>query len=302
MTTDVYVDILFIVNLGMDCLCLLLTARLLRRRVVGWRLALSCLAGGGYAVAALFVPVGRVAALGLDMAACLLLCGLAFPLGSPDSGRGRVSDLLRISGVYLLVSLVMGGIMTGLSNLLNRAGCAELLADTAADSPAAWLFALLALVGGGISLWGGKLFRRAGRAQTATLTVTLGEKTVTLTGLVDSGNLLTDPLDGRPVVPLEREAVVSLLSPALLACLEARDTSPATLCRLPEAARLRVIPAATATGDSLLLCIRPDRMSITTTDRREGGEVKALIAPIKLSTPVGDGSPTPQALIPATLL
>ena len=39
MTTDVYGDILFLINAGMDCLSCLLTARLLRRHIRGgWRL------------------------------------------------------------------------------------------------------------------------------------------------------------------------------------------------------------------------------------------------------------------------
>lgn len=66
MTTDVYGDILFLINAGMDCLSCLLTARLLRRHIRGGRLALASLLGGVYAVAALFVNVGRAAALALD--------------------------------------------------------------------------------------------------------------------------------------------------------------------------------------------------------------------------------------------
>ena len=41
MTTDVYGDILFLINAGMDCLSCLLTARLLRRHIRGGRLALA---------------------------------------------------------------------------------------------------------------------------------------------------------------------------------------------------------------------------------------------------------------------
>lgn len=302
MPTDVYADILFLINAGMDCLCYLLTARLLRRHRHGWRLALASAAGGAYAVLALFLTLGQGAALALDIAVCLLLCRLALP-PPPDASPGsRLGSLVTTGGVYLLVSLLMGGVMTGLYNLLNRAGCPEALTGAGEDGPTAWLFALLALVGGGLSLWGGRLFRRTGSRQTALLTVWLGGRSVTLQALVDSGNLLADPLDGRPVVPVEIAAIAPLLSPELLACLREGDSAPERLCRLPEATRLRVIPAATATGQGLLIGLRPDRLTLRPTARGEELEVTALLAPLSLPPSGEAGSPSPQALIPSTLI
>ncbi len=157
MTTDVYGDILFLINAGMDCLSCLLTARLLRRHIRGGRLALASLLGGVYAVAALFVNVGRAAALALDCLMCLCLCALVF-LPGQEAGRRRWLSVFPACGVYLLGSLVLGGVMTGLYNLLNRAGCPDALAGMGADGPTAWLFALLALLSGLLSLWGGRLF------------------------------------------------------------------------------------------------------------------------------------------------
>lgn len=302
MTTDVYADILFLINAGMDCLCYLLTARLMKKQIQGWRLCMASAAGGGYAVLALFLTVGQKAALAIDIATCLLLCRLALPPPKNETRGRRLKSLITTGGVYLLVSLVMGGVMTGLYNLLNRAGCPEALTGAGDDGPTAWLFALLALVGGGLSLWGGKLFRRTGSRRTAALTIRIGQKTVTLDALVDSGNLLTDPLDGRPVIPVEITAVEPLLSPALVACLRAGDTAPETLCRLPEAARLRVIPAATATGQKLLIGIRPDRVTIRTDPRGEELAAVALLAPLTLPPGSDPDAPPPQALIPATLI
>ncbi|MBQ5725514.1 MAG: sigma-E processing peptidase SpoIIGA, partial [Clostridia bacterium] len=38
MSVDVYVDVLFLINAGMDCLCLSLAARLLHHPMSLWRL------------------------------------------------------------------------------------------------------------------------------------------------------------------------------------------------------------------------------------------------------------------------
>ena len=301
MTTDVYGDILFLINAGLDCLSCLLTARLLRRHIRGGRLALASLLGGVYAVAALFVNVGRAAALALDCLMCLCLCALVF-LPGQEAGRRRWLSVFPACGVYLLVSLVLGGVMTGLYNLLNRAGCPDALAGMGADGPTAWLFALLALLSGLLSLWGGRLFRRTGSRQEAEVTVALGNRSVTLSGLIDSGNLLTDPLDGKPVIPVQASAAAPLLSAELAACISEGSTDPARLRALPEAARLRIIPAATATGHSLLIGIRPDRVTIRLPDAEGATEAVALIAPLELPEAGEAGNPALQALIPAAVI
>ena len=83
MEVEVYADLLFLINAAMDGLCLLLTGRLLHRRVKPWRVALASVLGGVYAVAALFPEVGTVLSLLLDAAVCLIMCALVF------GGRGR---------------------------------------------------------------------------------------------------------------------------------------------------------------------------------------------------------------------
>lgn len=297
---DVYVDLLFLINAGMDCLCFLLTARLLRRRVVPWRLLLGCVLGGLYAVLALFPDVGRAAALVIDLCVCALLCLTVF--ASRQDGLGT---LFRTVGVYLLVSLALGGIMTGLFNLLNRAGCAGSLSAGGEDGPTAWLFALLALAGGAVSLWGGRLFRRTGTHQGCTVTVEMNGRRAVLRGLVDTGNLLRDPLTGRPVIPVDRAAVRPLLSPALWDALEAQGH--VGLADVPEGSRVRLIPAVTAAGDTLLVAVRPDAVSVSNGERNDAcvhSDVPVLIAPTSIPPPAGiseDGD-RPQALVPAELV
>ena len=134
------------------------------------------------------------------------------------------------------------------------------------------------------------------------MTVALGNRSVTLSGLIDSGNLLADPLDGKPVIPVQASAAAPLLSAELAACISEGSTDPARLRALPEAARLRIIPAATATGHSLLIGIRPDRVTIRLPDAEGATEAVALIAPLELPEAGEAGNPALQALIPAALI
>jgi sigma-E processing peptidase SpoIIGA len=290
METTVYGDLLFLINGGMDCLCFLLTARLLHRRLSTPRLLIGSALGGVYAVVALLIEVGQVPALLIDIAVCLLLCVLVFP-GEP----GHRQSWLLAAGVYLLVSLLMGGAITGLYNLLNRLELGRWLNQAGADGPTAWLFTLLALGSGLLAAAGGRLFG-ARHTDPVTVEVTLHKRTVSLAGMVDSGNLLTDPVGGLPVVPVSREALRPLLSPALMAILEDSPPRLEALTKFPEARRIRLIPTTTATGQGLLVGVhgpKGDRVR----------QVDALVAPTDL-TGQGrreNGQDSPQVLVPTSL-
>ncbi len=291
-TVDVYADLLFLINAAMDGLCLSAAARLCHRRTRAWRLLLAAVVGGVYAPLALLVPVGRWTALLVDLGVCGIMCVLTF-------GRRR---LWSVSLVYIALSMALGGVMTALYNLFNQAGLADHL-PAAEDGAGAWLFLLLALGGMVITLRGGHVLRRASSNRFCTVTVTLGDRSLSLCALIDTGNHLTDPLDGRAVICVDQAAITPLVSLQLRSiidsALDGQIPSPDALADLPEAFRFRLIPTQTATGHSLLPALRPDRITITpirdTPRRSPAPDVDALIALIP--TPTGDF----QAILPAEL-
>ena len=129
------------------------------------------------------------------------------------------------------------------------------------------------------------------------LTVTVNGKTVTARGMIDSGNLLTDPIDGTPVIPVNRALLMPLLSPELRNLLEQSPMPLESLSGLAEAPRLRIIPANTATGKGMLLALRPERLTLTETEGKQTSQaVACLVCPIAMEDAPAD------ALIPATLL
>ncbi len=286
---DVYADILFLVNGGMDALCLALTAGLIHRPLTWRRMIAAAALGGLYGVAVLFLEMGAVFSLVTDVAVCLLLCCVAF------GGR----KLWLTGGVYLLASMALGGIMTALYHWLNRAGMAALL-PIGEEGVSSVAFALLAAISGLFTLLWGKIFRKSEgrRAVSLSVKVAFGGQTVTLKGMVDSGNLLTDPISGTPVIPVRREKLLPLLSKDVGELLTADAPDAEKLARLPEGTRIRLIPTSTATGQGMLAALRPDDVSLTADEGNRGGQpysVKALVCPIPLE---GDT----EALVPSSLL
>lgn len=276
---DVYVDLYFLINASMDLLCLAMTAAILHRAAKRWRLLLAAVVGGAYAVGMLLVGIGGVTGVLLDLCMAVLLAAIAFA-----ARGGRAGQLLRNAGAYALLSALLGGLMTVLYRFLNRLNLP--LEALQGDGLSAWMFAILAAVAGFFTLRGGKLFRRSEATHDVRLEIVVAGRTAHLCALVDSGNLLTDPLSGRSVIVADPEKLTPQLPDGLLDAL-----SHPTDAREPYIRRVRLIPARTATGDGMLAAFIPDRLTVI--DGRTRTEVNDLVA----LSPLGDAAKGFDALI-----
>ena len=258
MVTEVYADLYVLVNAGMDLLCLMITAALLRRRIHRLRLLLASLLGGLYALAALLLGLGGLIGFLLDLLAALGMCAVTFC----QRGLGW-GALLRASVTCGLTSALLGGVMTALFTWLNRLDLPlELLQG---DGLSVWMLAILAAVAGLLTVKGGRLFARAKSVEAVTVEAELLGKRIALRAMVDSGNLLRDPISGKGVIVVERARLVGFFPRSLLEG-DGWDEDAELACRV------RLIPTATATGQGLLVAIRPDRVYITDRDGRSEGD------------------------------
>ena len=276
MGTEVYADLLFLVNFSMDYLCAYLCASLLRRRAAPWRLLIASAFGGLYAVAALFFSLSQWIALLTDAAVCMVMCFLLFyergvPLRFP----------VAACPLFVGVSMAMGGMMTALFHLLNRL---ELPLDALRreqDGLSAWVFALLAGISTFAGMHGSNLLRRSAVRRYARLSVTLGGRTVELQALLDSGNLCRDPISGRAVIFIDPLSAQTLLG---------RGEEDADIAR-----RFRLIPMETVAGKRLQRAYMPDRVCLT--DSGGSHTVDVLIAPAETLR----GAGVYQAIVSAEL-
>lgn len=263
--TEVYIDLYFLVNASMDLLCLAMTAAVLHRPARRRRLLLASLLGGLWAVFTLLSGISGALGVLLDLLFAVVLAAAAF-----SEKHGKASRLLQNAGAFALLSALLGGLMTVLYRFLNRL---ELpLEVLQGDSLSAWMFAILAAVAGFFTLRGGRLFRRSGAIREVHLEVTVDGKTALLHALVDSGNLLCDPLSGRSVALADPAKLAPCLPPGLLHALEHPEDAPSEYAR-----RIRLIPARTATGEGMLAAFAPDRLLvITKTERLSTNDLIAL--------------------------
>ena len=290
MTVEIYGDILFLINMGMDALCLGLTGRILHRKLPKGRFWLAAILGGVYSMLSLLWDGGQAVSLMADIAVCLAMCGMVF--GSKKAGGS--GGYFGACGLYFVLSMALGGMMTALYHVLNRLDLKRWF-PTSEEGLGIWLFTLLALLATALSLWGGKRIKRYAMIHTCTAEIWLQNASVTLEGMVDTGNLLREPLSGRAVLCADSEHLTPILSDEWKKATQIGITvSEKSLGQLKG---LRLIPSVTAEGETLLMGFLPDRVSLRwqKNGRCYSKEVDAVIAVVHRLKGT-------QALIPVDLL
>ena len=243
----VYADLYFLVNAAMDFACLVTVAAILRLPKRPLRAVLAAMAGGAFALSVLLLP--QAAAMVLSIPAGFALCRLGL-----RTGRGNARRYLLACALFFLCSAILGGALTAFYGFF---GAADLLLPAGEDQlllllPTAAVLSFLSLF----------LTRRAAgarRKRTAMLEITLEGNTVRLEGLIDTGNLLREPVGGLPVVILSGDAAARLLPGGVLpeALLTGGELLPRNLRR-----RLRILPISGFQSRRLLPGILPDRVTV----------------------------------------
>ena len=273
----------------MDYLLLLAAARLAGEPLRRWRVALGAALGGLYAVA-IFLP-------GLDFLShplCRLACGAGMLLAAYGGSR----RLLRQGILFVALTCAFGGGVVAIG-LLGGTGLAlgNGVFYSALDLKVVLLSA--AVCYGVLTLVFQRLNRHsAASGELVSARLGLGGRWVALTALVDTGNTLTDPVSGRPVMVAEGESIAALFPKDH--CPRSSDLSDpaAGLARLGTGAwrtRFRLLPYRSVGVDrGLLLAVRLDSLEL---DGQGRGPVLVALSP----TPVSDGGGY-QALIGAEIV
>jgi len=292
MEQTVYADILFLINFSMDFLCFYITAKLLHRKLPKLRAFISSIGGGVYSVAILFAGFLPPLELVLDIFVGFIMCVIVFV-----SKKTTVPKLMLSSLAYVGVSVALGGIMTATFNMINLLGFPWDSLRDSGDGMPVWLFALLAALSGAATLMSGRFFRKKQSERTADIEISYGGKTIRLTALSDSGNLVRDPISGKSVVVADISSLSGTFPEEILHAVKRRDAS--ALAQLPPeiAKNLRFVPSRTATGGGMLYALSPERITVISSGEKSY-DVDALIAPVQLGASAGGF----EALIPPELL
>ncbi|GHV05432.1 hypothetical protein FACS1894217_02290 [Clostridia bacterium] len=241
----VYIDSVFALNLILDYLLLLLSARLAGLPFRRWRLGVAAGFGAVCAVLAAlpdFEPLNAV----------WLRALLSVPIALIAYGAGRY--FWRGLLLFWVSSFVLAGAISALG--LHTISIAPLLLTAAA----AYLVLTFALKG---------FSRHAGKSKIVRVSVTLNSRETSFDALVDTGHGLTDPVSGQPIIVADAACVASLLPAEVRRQLDERSLSnPIGLFQRVNGGMFRLVPYQTIGAKSFLLAFRPDRLTVAGEDSR----------------------------------
>lgn len=253
----IYGDVLAVINFSMDFLSLYVTARLMHVPPSPKRLTWAAVLGAAYSLLAVALGISGVFGGILSLAAAFLLTFIAF-------GKQRNADRLKNTAVFYLVSFALGGGITAVCNTLNVwQNKKEIMIngtfDTVYGDVPFGLLILLAAVCGLFSLVSGKLVRKKAATVECTVELTLGGESVVLPAIADTGNLLKEPISGKPVIIAVLGSVRRLIPIGLIPLFSRGDTS---VIEAASNLHVRVIPLSTVSGSSILYGFLPDLVRI----------------------------------------
>lgn len=208
MNYTIYLDVLFLVNFGMDYLILWLTGRLCHQQIPWWRYLISALTGSFLLLLIIWLPIPEawiyyICSYGIIG---ILMCYLAF---RPKGLKAVITCYL----CQLLVTFLLGGIMNWLYFSSPVQHWMNGLWDKETGIQLREFMLLLFLAGAIFSILtaGFRQYRKEERQNLYDLSLYFGEQNIYGIGLLDTGNFLIDPMTRQPVIVADARWIKKLL-------------------------------------------------------------------------------------------
>lgn len=270
MKEELFIDTYLLTNWLLNLACLYTTQTITKGKVKAVRALAASFVGALYAVFSVVVrPPGWVGLL----LWLLVLIAMVYWVNAP-------TDLPRLVKAVLLCFLLataLGGILEALRNLFYPLGYKTTL--------------IAILLGCGFCITGIRLFFlqvwQKANLKRVGLTLKLEESQLHLTGMVDSGNLLCEPITGHPVILIgARHINEKSLSPYFQGCPQ-------------NTKNFYIIPARTASGSMLVYGRKPTSATlILPGDKRVPLERVIVAADSRTRDYAGCDCLVPSTLIP----
>lgn len=271
LITEVYVDVLLIVNFVMDFFIIWAAGKLANVRFTIPRMLLAAVLGAVYSLVVFFPEISYFNTLMAKVAFSFVMILAAFaPL--------TIRSFFRSLVYFYLVSFAMGGAIIGITYLTEELPWSVQVLNGAAsyfgNLHPGWL-----LIGMGVAVisgLGGIIFLRRSWLQEQLLSeliISFDDKQILVSALLDTGNQLIDPLTNKPVIVVEYESLKGILPEGISSSIAGKDDI--SLTGLSEnispdwAARLKLIPYnSVGRSHGMMLGVKPDMVEIINRERK----------------------------------
>ena len=257
-----YIDVYFLLNFTIDILAAFFAIKLLRIRVSLLSLLLIGALGGASAIIDCF----------LDGVLLPILNSTIFLITAMLLIKKRLTAKKRFGFMlaFLATSMILGGAISFFYDFMDR-NLSDLLDGLtgAGANRTALVFSLVILISIGVLRIIIMLFSGNANGESARIKVEIEGNEVDFDALVDSGNLVKDPLSMCPVIFIKRELALSFL-PDAIADLSGVDSLPIYYKK-----RIRLIPVTRGGNTHVMVGVRVDKVLVIKKNKTD--EVDATI-------------------------
>ena len=258
----IYLDVVLLENLCMNYIILFATGYIMKIKMKHWKLIVSSLLGGIYAVVSYLEILPIYSSLPMKLLLSVLMVYLAY------HAKG-IKQLSKQLVLFYLTSFVFGGCAFALLYFIRPQDIFMQNGVYVGTYPLK-----IALLGGivgfiityiAFKIVKTKLKRRDMLYE---IQIKMANKTINLQAMLDTGNLLKEPITGMPVIVVEKEKLYSILPTNLLDHIEELIGGEGSkkLESLEEQeylARLRVIPfSSIGKQNGLMLGLKAEKVMI----------------------------------------
>ena len=247
MIRVIYGDVLLLIDFCMNFFVICTTGIIVRRKIKKTCIISASLIGGIYSVAKVFLKGNDIFDCVISLGVGMLMCYICF-------GGYK---FLKTMTVFYSVSALIGGIMFGVYYFLAsyHTGIYGYAFEYAYSHLPVWLFVVLAAISMLIS-WSFAYFGRdSSEKENEKIGIEFEGKCIEVNALIDSGNLVKEPISNKSVVIIGKEKAAELFSTEIYNSLLQNESE-----NLLEN-RFRIIPVYGIDGKrKICYGVKPDRM------------------------------------------
>lgn len=250
MKQVIYVDILVAINLFINYLLIMATSKFLSLKLSKWRMVFGEILGGIYSLYILLPPVGLALSLLIKfvMSATIVVSTFKIP---------NIMAFAKILTCFYIINFVFTGMMLALWCVYKPNGMAVnngtvyfSISPTVLFVSGFITYILLKAIN---RIIGKRTFTKS----TCEIKIFHENKISILNAMIDTGNSLTEPFSGLPVIVVEKESVQNIFSVEILSS-EIQTCQKSDILK----SRFRMIPYKTISGEGLLPAFKPEKITI----------------------------------------
>ena len=198
MRQIIYADIVFLLNFCMNFLALFATGKILALKLRTLKLILSAALGAIYSIFTLFFETAVIPVIILNIAISVLMCLIAF-------NAETFVKFIKSFIIFYAACFMLGGGIEALFHLFSLSGFNE-----ASNVPTVQIILVLAGICTLIFIFVGRIFKHKTNIKEVQLTIGFGGREAKVNALLDSGNLLRDPVSSLPVIIINSKTAAAL--------------------------------------------------------------------------------------------